>query len=202
MADAGSDVSRVQIAQVLQALVQQQVALLQAHADGVRLRECSSSRCSAAAMRRSSRNSTSPARRVAAAEGQHDQAAMRFCSFFTARRFQLEYASVGRNKLLVELTSAIQHEGYGDNEEELGDLWSLKPVFLLSWTSSSVASSFGLRSSRWRFSTRVSLYIWRAGSRLATILSIRWRGLRGSQRRIYSYEIRVSPGWRVALFER
>jgi hypothetical protein len=27
----------------------------------------------------------------------------------------------------------LEHEGYADNWEEIGDLWSLKPVFLLSW---------------------------------------------------------------------
>jgi hypothetical protein len=35
--------------------------------------------------------------------------------------------------LLIEVASGIQHESYGENWEELGDLWSLKPVFLLSW---------------------------------------------------------------------
>jgi hypothetical protein len=31
------------------------------------------------------------------------------------------------------LTNGIQHDGYGENWEEMGDMWSLKPVFLLSW---------------------------------------------------------------------
>jgi hypothetical protein len=35
--------------------------------------------------------------------------------------------------LIVEVAGGIQHEGYGENWEEMGDLWSLKPVFLLSW---------------------------------------------------------------------
>jgi len=30
-------------------------------------------------------------------------------------------------------TSGVQHQGYGENWEELGDMWSLRPVFLLSW---------------------------------------------------------------------
>ena len=65
--------------------------------------------------------------------GHHQQAAQRFCERFSERLFPLEYAYSGRGDLIVELTSGIQHEGYADNWEEIGDLWALKPVFLLSW---------------------------------------------------------------------
>ncbi len=65
--------------------------------------------------------------------GHHDQAAKHFCERFSERHFPLEYAYSGRGDLIVELTGGIQHEGYADNWEEIGDLWALKPVFLLSW---------------------------------------------------------------------
>ena len=65
--------------------------------------------------------------------GHHDQAAKRFCERFSERQFPLGYAYTGRD-LIVELTGGIHHEGYADNWEEIGDLWSLKPVFLLSWS--------------------------------------------------------------------
>jgi hypothetical protein len=66
--------------------------------------------------------------------GRHGQAAQRFCERFSARCFPLEYAWTGaREQLLVEVTRGIQHEGYGDDWEEYGDLWSLRPVFQLSW---------------------------------------------------------------------
>jgi hypothetical protein len=65
----------------------------------------------------------------------HGQAAQRFCERFSARCFPLDYPWTGGagGRLLVELASGIAHEGYGDSWEEYGDLWSLKPVFLLSW---------------------------------------------------------------------
>jgi hypothetical protein len=65
--------------------------------------------------------------------GHHHQAAKRFCDCFSERQFPLEYAYSERGDLIVELTGGIQHEGYADNWEEIGDLWALKPVFLLSW---------------------------------------------------------------------
>ncbi len=67
--------------------------------------------------------------------GRHDKAAEHFCLRFAGRCFPLEYRWTGGRdgRLLVELTSGIQHEGYGDSWEEIGDLWSLRPVFLLSW---------------------------------------------------------------------
>ena len=66
--------------------------------------------------------------------GRHDKAAERFCARFAERCFPLGYPwTGGSGRLLVEVTSGIQHEGYGENWEELGDMWSLRPVFLLSW---------------------------------------------------------------------
>ncbi len=65
--------------------------------------------------------------------GDHEAAAKRFCERFSDRLFPLDYAHTGRGELIVELTSGIQHEGYGENWEQWGDLWALKPVFLLSW---------------------------------------------------------------------
>jgi len=65
--------------------------------------------------------------------GHHEQAAKHFCERFSERHFPLEYAYSGRGDLIIELTGGIQHEGYADNWEEIGDLWALKPVFLLSW---------------------------------------------------------------------
>ena len=65
--------------------------------------------------------------------GHHDRAANHFCERFSARHFPLDYASTGRGELIGELTNGIQHDGYGENWEEMGDMWSLKPVFLLSW---------------------------------------------------------------------
>lgn len=67
--------------------------------------------------------------------GRHEKAAQHFCDRFSARCFPLEYACTsGRGThLLLEITSGIQHERYGENWEEMCDLWSLKPVFLLSW---------------------------------------------------------------------
>jgi hypothetical protein len=65
--------------------------------------------------------------------GHYIQAAERFCERFSERLFPLEYDCSGRSDLIVELTGGIQHEGYADNWEEIGDLWALKPVFLLSW---------------------------------------------------------------------
>jgi hypothetical protein len=66
--------------------------------------------------------------------GRHGQAAQRFCERFSARCFPLEYAWTGSGgQLLVEVTRGIQHEGYGDDWAEYGDLWSFRPVFQLSW---------------------------------------------------------------------
>jgi len=67
--------------------------------------------------------------------GRHGKAAERFCARFAERCFPLGYPWTGSDdgRLLVEVTSGIQHEGYGENWEEMGDLWSLRPVFLLSW---------------------------------------------------------------------
>jgi hypothetical protein len=65
--------------------------------------------------------------------GDHEEAAKRFCERFSERQFPLEYAYTGRCELIVEIAGGIQHEGYGENWEEMGDLWSLKPAFLLSW---------------------------------------------------------------------
>ena len=68
--------------------------------------------------------------------GRHEPAAQRFFKRFSDRCFPLEYPWTGdaSGRLLVELTRGIQHEGYGESWEEYGDLWSLKPVFLLSWS--------------------------------------------------------------------
>ena len=65
--------------------------------------------------------------------GHHDQAAERFCERFSERQFPLEYAHTERGDLIVELAGGIQHEGWGENWQEWGDLWSLKSVFALSW---------------------------------------------------------------------
>jgi hypothetical protein len=67
--------------------------------------------------------------------GRHAKATQHFCERFSARHFPLEYIWSGRrdDQLLLEVTAGIQHECYGENWEELGDLWSLKTVFLLSW---------------------------------------------------------------------
>src|SRR6266851_1345783 len=65
--------------------------------------------------------------------GHHDQAAKRFCERFSERQFPLEYAHTERGDLMVELACGIQHEGWGENWQEWGDLWSLKSVFALSW---------------------------------------------------------------------
>ena len=67
--------------------------------------------------------------------GRHGQAAQCFCERFSQRHFPLDYAWAGdgEGRLLVEITRGIQHEGFGDNWEEYGDLWSLRPVFALSW---------------------------------------------------------------------
>jgi len=65
--------------------------------------------------------------------GDHEEAAKCFCERFSERQFPLEYAYTGRGELIVEVAGGIQHEGYGENWEDMGDLWSLKPVFLLSW---------------------------------------------------------------------
>jgi len=67
--------------------------------------------------------------------GSHDKAVQHFCLRFSDRCFPLDYPWTGGRdgRLLVELSGGIQHEGYGDNWEEIGDLWSFKPVFLLSW---------------------------------------------------------------------
>jgi hypothetical protein len=68
--------------------------------------------------------------------GRHGQAAQHFCEHFSERCFPLEYSWTGdgTGRLLVEVVSGIVHEGYGENWEEYADLWSLKPVFLLSWS--------------------------------------------------------------------
>jgi hypothetical protein len=65
----------------------------------------------------------------------HHKAVQHFCLRFSDRCFSLGYSWTGSRdgRVLVELAGGIQHEGYGDNWEEIGDLWSLKPVFLLSW---------------------------------------------------------------------
>jgi hypothetical protein len=67
--------------------------------------------------------------------GRHAEAAQRFCERFSQRHFPLDYAWAGdgEGRLLVEITRGIQHEGFGDNWEEYGDLWALRPVFALSW---------------------------------------------------------------------
>jgi len=67
--------------------------------------------------------------------GRHETAAQHFCDRFSARCFPLEYVWTGGrgNQLLTEVTGGIQHERYGENWEDIGDLRSLKPVFLLSW---------------------------------------------------------------------
>lgn len=67
--------------------------------------------------------------------GRHEKAAQHFCDRFSARCFPLEYVWTGGrgNRLLLEVAAGIQHERYGENWEEIGDLWSLKTVFLLSW---------------------------------------------------------------------
>ena len=65
--------------------------------------------------------------------GHHDQAAKRFCERFSERQFPLEYAHTQRGDLIVEVAGGIQHEGWGENWQEWGDLWSLKSVFALSW---------------------------------------------------------------------
>jgi hypothetical protein len=67
--------------------------------------------------------------------GRHGQAAQCFCERFSQRHFPLDYAWAGDReaRLLVEITGGIQHEGFGDNWEEYGDLWALRPVFALSW---------------------------------------------------------------------
>ena len=65
--------------------------------------------------------------------GHHDQAAKRFCERFSERHFPLAYAHTQRGDLIVELAGGIQHEGWGENWQEWGDLWSLKSVFALSW---------------------------------------------------------------------
>jgi hypothetical protein len=64
--------------------------------------------------------------------GHHDQAAKRFCERFSERQFPLEYAHT-EGDLIVELAGGIQHEGWGENWQEWGDMWSVKPVFALSW---------------------------------------------------------------------
>ncbi len=67
--------------------------------------------------------------------GRHGAAAHHFCERFSPRCFPLDYGwgEGDHERLLLEVTGGIQHEGYGDNWEEYGDLWSLRPVFLLSW---------------------------------------------------------------------
>src|SRR5207249_2606213 len=65
--------------------------------------------------------------------GDHDQAAKRFCERFSERQFPVAYAHTQRGDLIVELAGGIQHEGWGENWQEWGDLWSLKSVFALSW---------------------------------------------------------------------
>ena len=67
--------------------------------------------------------------------GRHGQAAQCFCERFSQRHFPLDYAWAGDGeaRLLVEIARGIQHEGFGDNWEEYGDLWALRPVFALSW---------------------------------------------------------------------
>jgi hypothetical protein len=67
--------------------------------------------------------------------GQHGQAADRYCQRFSERCFPLEYPWTRRadGRLLIEVAAGIQHEGYADSWEEYADLWSLKPVFQLSW---------------------------------------------------------------------
>jgi hypothetical protein len=77
--------------------------------------------------------------------GHHDQAAKCFCERFSERLFPLEYAHTQRGDLIVELASGIEHEGWGENWQEWGDLWSLKPVFALSWA---LMEDSGWKSSR------------------------------------------------------
>ena len=55
--------------------------------------------------------------------GHHDQAAKRFCERFSDRQFPLAYANTQRGDLIVELAGGIQHEGWGENWQEWGDLW-------------------------------------------------------------------------------
>jgi len=67
--------------------------------------------------------------------GRHGRAVTRFCERFSQRCFPLDYPWTGDadGRLLAEVAAGIQHEGFGDDWEEYGDLWSLRPVFLLSW---------------------------------------------------------------------
>jgi hypothetical protein len=68
--------------------------------------------------------------------GRHGEAAERFCRVFSRRCFPLEYPWTGAydGRFLVELVSGIHHAGYGDEWEQLGDIWSLRLVFVLSWS--------------------------------------------------------------------
>ena len=68
--------------------------------------------------------------------GRHGQSAQCFCGRFSQRHFPLDHAWAGDGEarlLVVEITRGIQHEGFGDNWEEYADLWSVRPVFVLSW---------------------------------------------------------------------
>jgi len=67
--------------------------------------------------------------------GRHDRAAEQFGGCFSERYFPLACPPRfgGGPPALVEVTAGIQFEGYGETWEEYGDLWALKPVFLLSW---------------------------------------------------------------------
>ena len=67
--------------------------------------------------------------------GRTGRAVTRFCERFSQRCFPVDYPWTGDadGRLLAEVAGGIQHEGFGDDWEEYGDLWSLRPVFLLSW---------------------------------------------------------------------
>ena len=67
--------------------------------------------------------------------GHQGAAAARFCARFSERCFPLGSACDERagGDLLREVTLGIQHAGYGDDWEQYTDVWSLRPVFQLSW---------------------------------------------------------------------
>lgn len=67
--------------------------------------------------------------------GRHGAAAHHFCEQFSHRCFPLDYGwgASDHERFLLDVTRGIEHEGYGDSWEEYGDLWSLRPIFLLSW---------------------------------------------------------------------
>jgi len=46
------------------------------------------------------------------------RAAKHFCERFSDRQFPLDYAYTGRGEFIVELTSGIQHEGWGEKRQQ------------------------------------------------------------------------------------